>query len=118
LLDVNEQARFEQDPMILERRLEGLVQTKPQSQKWVVIDEIQKVPQLLDVVHRQIEKKEFLFALTGSSARKLKRGAANLLAGRALQNTLFPLTFLELEDSFDLNFVLRFGSLPEVFFLD
>ena len=50
---------------------------------WVVIDEVQKAPPLLDWVHKLIKEKQFKFALTGSSARKLKRGAANLLAGRA-----------------------------------
>lgn len=55
------------------------------------------------------------FALTGSSARKLKRGAANLLAGRAFVNHLHPLTHLELQDSFDLQKILRWGSLPKIF---
>jgi predicted AAA+ superfamily ATPase len=49
--------------------------------EWVVIDEVQKAPQLLDIVHKLIKERRFKFALTGSSARKLKRGAANLLAG-------------------------------------
>ena len=73
---------------------------------------------MLDVVHRLIEQKQpYRFALTGSSARKLKRGAANLLAGRALQYYLFPLTHCELGEQFDLNFCLRWGSLPQVFTL-
>jgi hypothetical protein len=58
---------------------------------WVVIDEVQKIPQLLDVVHALIEKRKIHFALTGSSSRKIKRSGANLLAGRALIHTLFPL---------------------------
>ena len=82
--------------------------------EWIIIDEIQKVPSLLEIVHQQISQKNFKFALTGSSARKLKRGAANLLAGRAFVFNLFPLTHLELADDFDLDRTLAFGSLPEV----
>ena len=82
--------------------------------KWIIIDEIQKVPSLLEIVHQQISQKNFNFALTGSSARKLRRGAANLLAGRAFVFNLFPLTHLELGDDFDLDSSLAFGSLPEV----
>jgi predicted AAA+ superfamily ATPase len=62
----------------------------------VVIDEIQKLPQLLDEVHRLIEERGMRFLLTGSSARKLKRGGANLLAGRAWEARLFPLVSAEL----------------------
>lgn len=83
----------------------------------VVLDEIQKIPKLLDVVHSLIEKKKICFALTGSSARKLKRGQANLLAGRAFQFKLFPLTFMELGNDFNLEKVLQWGSLPEIFHL-
>ncbi len=80
---------------------------------WVVIDEIQKIPKLLDYVHQYISHKKFLFALTGSSARKLKRGASNLLAGRANVFNLYPLTWAEMGDRFDLDLVLSFGSLPD-----
>lgn len=82
---------------------------------WVIIDEIQKVPQLLDLVHKLIHEKQFKFALTGSSARKLKRGASNLLAGRAFVFHLFPLTIVELQDRFILDDALKFGTLPEIF---
>lgn len=85
--------------------------------RWVVIDEVQKVPALLELVHKQISEKNFLFVLTGSSARKLKRGAANLLAGRAFVYNLFPLTHRELNTAFDLESALRFGTLPELFSL-
>ena len=85
--------------------------------QFVVIDEVQKVPKLLDVIHQLIQKRGLKFALTGSSIRKLKRGAANLLAGRAFLYKLFPLTFLELGKHFNLNQVLQFGSLPEIFSL-
>jgi len=77
-----------------------------------VIDEIQKIPSLLDEVHELIESKGVRFILTGSSARKLRRGGANLLAGRAYTYRLFPLTFSEIGPSFDLNLALRVGTLP------
>lgn len=86
--------------------------------EWVVIDEVQKAPKLLDVVHQELESRpeakarQLKFALTGSSARKLKRGAANLLAGRAFTNHLFPLTFPELQNAFDLQATLKWGALP------
>lgn len=79
---------------------------------WIVIDEVQKLPKLLDVVRHLIENRKIKFALTGSSARKLKRGAANMLAGRAFAFELYPLTHIELKDDFDLNTYLTFGGLP------
>lgn len=72
------------------------------------------MPAVIDVVHSLIEKKGQKFALTGSSARKLKRGAANLLAGRAFVFRLFPFTHLELGDQFNLEQVLSYGSLPQI----
>lgn len=83
--------------------------------EWIVIDEIQKVPKLLDVVHQQIESSRFKFALSGSSARKLKRGGANLLAGRAFVNHLYPLTARELGARFSLEAALAWGTLPRLF---
>ena len=80
----------------------------------VVIDEIQKLPMLLDEVHRLIEGKGMRFLMTGSSARKLKRGAANLLAGRAWQAQLFPLSYTEIP-GFDLMHYLNVGGLPQVY---
>jgi len=82
---------------------------------WIVVDEIQKIPQLLDEVHRLIEEKHYKFVLTGSSARKLRRGGINLLAGRALVYSLHPLTAIELGNDFKINEYLQFGGLPEVF---
>jgi predicted AAA+ superfamily ATPase len=81
----------------------------------VVIDEIQKIPKLLNVVHYLIENTNKKFILTGSSARKLKYGGANLLAGRAFIYSLYPLTFVELGDNFDLQSVLQWGSLPQIY---
>lgn len=80
----------------------------------VVIDEVQKLPILLDEVHRLIEERKITFLLTGSSARKLKHGGANLLAGRARSISLFPLTSNELTD-FDLLKYCNFGGLPIVY---
>jgi len=85
---------------------------------WVFIDEVQKAPQLLDIVHKLIKERRFKFALTGSSARKLKRGAANLLAGRAHVYSMFPLTCKELGNDADLMKILQFGTLPEIFSLE
>ncbi len=96
------------------QRLAEQIAAAAHTPEWVVIDEVQKVPAILDVVHQVIAKKKIKFALTGSSARKLKRGSANLLAGRALVESLFPLTFVELGGDFSLERMLRLGSLPEV----
>ena len=79
----------------------------------MVIDEIQKVPTLLDVIHRLIEEqKNVRFVLTGSSARKLRRGASNLLAGRLLQAEMHPFLASELGKDFELQQALRFGLIP------
>jgi len=80
----------------------------------IVIDEIQKIPGILDEVQRLITKRASRFLLTGSSARKLKRGGGNLLAGRAWVADLFPLTFNEISD-FDLLTYLNRGGLPQVY---
>lgn len=80
----------------------------------IVLDEIQRLPELLNEVHRLIFKKNIKFLLTGSSARKLKRGSANLLAGRAWQSELFPLTFAEISN-FDLITYLNSGGLPQIY---
>jgi predicted AAA+ superfamily ATPase len=86
----------------------------------VVIDEIQKVPKLLDEVHAIMESKSVSvrFVLTGSSARKLKAGGANLLAGRAVVRSLFPFVANELDPSFDLQKALTWGTLPLAWFAD
>lgn len=81
---------------------------------WVVVDEIQRLPSLLNEVHRFIEGRKLRFALLGSSARKLKTAGTNLLAGRALRKQMFPLTPQELGADFDLATVLRYGSVPLV----
>ena len=90
--------------MIAEQKLQPIV----------AIDEIQKLPEILDEVHRLIETDQVTFLLTGSSARKLKRGGANLLAGRAWWAELFPLTSQELPE-FDLLTYLNRGGLPAIY---
>lgn len=95
-------------------RLEELVHGNP-DKKVVIIDEIQKVPELLDVVHQLVEKqKDLRFILTGSSSRKLKRTGVDLLAGRVLLRTLHPFMAAELGSSFNLDHSLQFGFLPLV----
>ncbi len=84
-------------------------------EEWVVIDEVQRVPALLHEVHRLIENRRLRFVLTGSSARKLKRGEVNLLAGRALTSFMYPLTAEELGNDFNFRNALHFGHLPAVF---
>jgi predicted AAA+ superfamily ATPase len=81
----------------------------------VVIDEIQKVPALLDEVHRLIEERKFRFLLSGSSARTLKASGVNLLGGRAWIANMFPLTTEELKGNFKLDHFLRYGGLPHVY---
>ncbi len=83
--------------------------------KWVILDEIQKIPMLLNEVHRLIENKKIKFILTGSSARSLRKKGVNLLAGRALLFHLYPLTTLELKNNFNLKQSLLYGHLPSVF---
>ncbi len=82
--------------------------------EWIIVDEIQKIPELLDVVQKQMRKKNVYFALTGSSARKLRRGASNLLGGRAFEFHFHPLTHIELGSSFNLLEALKWGTLPYI----
>ncbi len=114
LLDPEEEDAFLRNPGELKQRLDGL----PAGTRWVILDEIQKAPRLLDAVHSAIENRGLRFALTGSSARKLKHGGANMLAGRALVRRLFPLTHLEIGDVFQLGQALHFGTLPKILSLD
>jgi predicted AAA+ superfamily ATPase len=90
-------------------------ETSPED-RIVVIDEIQRIPELLNEVHRLIEERGLRFLLTGSSARKLRRGGVNLLGGRARTRHLHPLTFGELGNDFDLQRALKAGLLPAIYF--
>lgn len=84
-----------------------------------VVDEVQRVPAVLDVVHELVESRRGLrFVLTGSSARKLRRGGVNLLAGRAVQRAMHPFMAAELGDGFDLRRALRLGMVPLVWDAD
>jgi len=87
------------------------VQAIPQSH-WIVIDEIQRLPQLLNYVHQLINEGRWKFALTGSSARQLRRQGVNLLAGRALTRYMFPYLPSELGEGFKLSKALHIGLLP------
>ncbi|TWW09175.1 ATPase [Planctomyces bekefii] len=110
LLEPAEEDLFLRKPDELSARLENV-----RAGTWVVIDEVQKAPKLLNIVHHLIETKKLKFALTGSSARRLKQKGVNLLAGRAFTNYAFPLTHVELENAFSLIDVLQWGTLPKVF---
>ncbi len=113
LLAPEEEEQFARKPGLLKE----IVLKLPSHITHVVIDEVQKIPKLLDVVHDLIESGQCSqhFVLTGSSARKLKAGAANLLAGRAFVYHLFPLSFLEVGKEFSLNEALHWGLLPKIF---
>ena len=113
LLDPDVEDRYLMNPKALEAEVDLLLE-KGEKPAWVIIDEIQKAPRLLDIAHRLIERKRIRFALTGSSARKLKRGHANLLGGRAVVFNLFPFTHQELGENFNLSLALDWGTLPKI----
>jgi predicted AAA+ superfamily ATPase len=92
------------------QRLQDLIPARHRG--WIVIDEIQRVPELLNEVHRLIESRRLRFVLTGSSARKLRRRGINLLAGRALTRHMHPLLALEMGKDFDWKRALQVGCLP------
>lgn len=95
------------------QRLENLI---PKNfPDWIIIDEVQRVPELLNELHRLIETYKYKFVLTGSSARKIKRKGPNLLAGRALTYSMHPLTAPELGKDFNLRHSLTYGQLPCVY---
>jgi predicted AAA+ superfamily ATPase len=93
------------------RRPKALSEKIGPDDKIIIIDEIQKLPKLLDEVHRLIEERNIRFLLTGSSIRKLKSSGANMLGGRAREINLFPLTYSELND-FEIFKYLNYGGLP------
>jgi predicted AAA+ superfamily ATPase len=113
-VDLLNEAVFQEylrDPSAFEKEL------KAQQSQIVLVDEIQRLPGLLNDVHRIMEdEKKYQFILTGSSARKLRKAGTNLLAGRAWTRKLFPFTAVELQERFNLRSSLTFGHLPEVFF--
>lgn len=106
LLEFNLYKDLSSDPSRLEKMI-------PQKfTDWIIIDEVQKIPLLLNEIHRLIELRHFKFLLTGSSARNLKRKGVNLLAGRALRYHMHPFVQQELGDDFNLQNALQFGLLP------
>lgn len=105
---------YRRTPQLLEKQILSM-EPKP---TWVVLDEVQRLPKLLNLVHSLIESHDIKFILTGSSARKLKRGHGNLLAGRAYVYHLHPLTTIEMGTSFNLESCLMWGSLPKIVGLD
>jgi len=113
LLDPELQLAYNKNPNLLRQQIDDLkhdVRTK------ILIDEIQRVPKLLDIVHAIMEKRPNLqFILCGSSARKLSHGASNLLGGRALYRSMHPLTCDELLDDYNLQWILAYGSLPKIY---
>ncbi len=111
LLDHQDFLSLSQNAKLLEQGIQA-------SDAVIVIDEIQKLPHLLDEVHLIIEKYGIRFLLTGSSSRKLRRGGVNLLGGRARSRTLHPFSYGELHEKFDLMRALQFGSIPSIYFSD
>ena len=106
LLDFNLYSSLVANPS----RLENLI--PKEYTDWIIIDEVQRIPELLNEVHRLIESKKFRFLLTGSSARSLRAQGVNLLAGRALKYTMHPLIAQEIGESFNFLHALKFGLLP------
>src|SRR5438445_529938 len=113
LLDESRYQSFAANPALLGLELRTL-----QANRVVVLDEVQRVPALLNEVHRAIEGTRRRFVLLGSSARRLNTADTNLLAGRAALRTMYPLAPAELGADFDLGRVLRFGSIPVVWQAD
>ena len=112
LLRSDDFRRYSANPEFLRQEIEA---DEPDPTRQVVIDEVQKVPALLDEVHWLMENRGLSFALCGSSARKVRRGAANLLGGRAVRLELRGLTAGELGDDFDLTRMLNHGYLPRIY---
>jgi uncharacterized protein len=112
-VDLLDAATFGELSLRPSRLIERIRAEKPE---WVILDEVQKLPALLDTVHQSMsERSSTRFALTGSSARKLKRGGANLLAGRAVTRAFHPLTAEELGVHYRFEHSLAFGQLPTVY---
>jgi uncharacterized protein len=107
LLNSRETLRLERNPSLLYDESQHL---EPGS--WIVIDEVQKVPALMDEVQRLVENKRLKFILCGSSARKMKRSGTNLLAGRAIVTSMFPLTSAEIGGEFNMSAAIKQGTLP------
>ena len=109
LLDPEKELELKREPKHFWEEISAL-----EKNSLVVVDEIQRVPSLLDYAQKGIEEKGLRFVLSGSSARKLRRGGANLLGGRALDLKLHPLTADEIGERFNINLALQYGTLPRL----
>jgi len=110
LLNVQEEDKYRKDPLLLSHETMAL----PNNIQHIIVDEVQKVPRLLDTIQMLMSKTDKRFIMSGSSARKLKSGGANLLAGRAFVYHLFPLSVYEIGADFSLDNALQWGTLPGV----
>jgi predicted AAA+ superfamily ATPase len=113
LLQSRTYLELKRDPGLLQAKVKGALEAH-RGRIRVFIDEIQKLPALLDEVHTMIEELGVEFILSGSSARKLKREGANLLAGRAKTKRMYPFSIQELADHFPVERLLEIGTLPVV----
>ncbi|MFH1380227.1 MAG: AAA family ATPase [bacterium] len=113
LLDIDLEDRIARNPKLVL----DILGTLDKNVKYIIFDEIQKLPKLLDLIHTFVQKtpNRFRFILTGSSARKLRSSSANMLAGRAFVFNLFPLSFIELNNNFKFIEYLKYGGLPQVY---
>ena len=121
-LNLADEEHFRQhlnDPGLIKRIINALPKHGANQKTIILIDEIQRIPSMLNTIQALIDSNANLkFLLTGSSARKLRRGQANLLPGRILLEYLPPLVYWELKDKFDLHKALTIGTLPEVYLQD
>lgn len=112
MLDPDIESEYSRYP----NRLKEVVKERSSELRHVIVDKIQKVPALLDVIQGLMEKyKKIQFVMTGSSARKLKRGAGNLLGGRAFAFHMYPFTSMEAPNSSNLTEMLQWGTLPKIY---
>lgn len=116
LLNTKTYFKYLKEPWLLREELLSIKKDKGEITEAIILDEVQRVPLLLDEVHLLIEEEGMKFILCGSSARKLKRGQANLLGGRALRYELLGFSAFELGEEFDLNRILNHGYIPDHYF--
>ncbi len=116
-IDLSDESTFRQhikDPELIRAQTNALPHASI-----ILVDEVQRIPSILNTIQSLVDSERKLrFLLTGSSARKLKRGHANLLPGRLFRYELFPLTFWELKEKWDLSKALTIGTLPEIYLND
>ena len=110
LLDPELELEYKANPGMFWEQINALPENST-----IIVDEIQKVPGLLNYIQMGIDRHGHIFIISGSSARKLKRGGANLLGGRALDLKLHPLTYDELKDHFSIDMALQFGTIPRIY---